>query len=183
MNTKVTRICAAVALAGAALGTTMNASAGCLSPGLKPTADIVPGVGELLQTNGDSFVSIVGMWHAQLLIDGNVIDDGWQTWHSDGTEIMNSSRSPTTQSWCSGVWKQVGRSTYRLRHFAMSWFDAQNAEGPLELHETVTIDRTGNHFTGSFTLDQYETGEPGTVESGTPIHVTGSVVGVRICIT
>jgi hypothetical protein len=40
-----------------------------------------------------------------------VIDDALATWHSDGTEIMNSSKPPISQSWCMGVWKTVGPRT------------------------------------------------------------------------
>ena len=194
MNTKVTRLCAAVALVGGALGTTMNANAGCYDVGVKPASDSSLDAVGLLLTGGDSFVSIVGMWHVTVksignadtigIPDGVVLDDGWQTWHADGTEILNSGRAPATQSWCSGIWKQIGRSTYRLRHFAMTWKENPGAlstpEGPAEVHQTVTIDRTGNHFTGSFIIDQYETGESGTAESGQPVHITGSVTGDRV---
>lgn len=189
MNTKATRLCAAIALAGGALGTTLNANAGCSSFDVKPTSDPMESAGGLLQTGGGEFASIVGMWHLTAtskgnadtlgIPDGATLDDGWQTWHADGTEVLNSFRSPTTQSWCSGIWKQIGRSTYRLRHFTMSWKDADHAEGPGEIHETVTLDRSGNHFTGTITIDQYETGEPGTAESGDPIHITGTVTGDR----
>jgi len=199
MDTKVTRICAAIALAGAALGAAASANAGCLSYGSKPASDIEPGAGGLLQTNGDSLVSIVGMWHVTFtskgnedldppIPDGAPMDDALATWHSDGTEIMNSSRAPATQSFCTGVWKQIGKSTYRLRHIALSWRYPDDGsaipepEGPAEIHETVTLDRTGNHFTGFFTIDQYESGKAGTAESGFQVHLTGTLSGDRVVV-
>jgi hypothetical protein len=188
MNTKISHFCAAIALAGGALGTTMNANAGC--PGYSPKPAAFDGSGDagLVATGGD-FASIVGMWRVRFMVDGNVIDDALASWHADGTEIMNSSRPPSTQSFCMGVWKQVGRGTYRLRHLALSWVVDETTPpggaplGPAEIHETVVLDRTGNHFTGNFTIDQYETDQPGPGESGTPIvHVTGSLIGDRVSV-
>jgi hypothetical protein len=199
MHTKVHHLCAAVALASAALGAAANANAGCLSYGLKPASYGAPDTNGLLLTSGDAFVSIVGMWHVTFtskgnedlpkpIPDGAPMDDAFATWHADGTEIMNSARPPATQSFCTGVWKQIGKSTYRLRHIAISWKYPDDGgtvpepEGPAEIHETVTLDRTGNHFTGFFTIDQYETGEAGTAETGTPIHLTGTLTGDRITV-
>jgi len=196
MNTKVNHLCAAIALAGASLGATMSANAGCLSYA-KPASDTVPDAAGLLQTSGDSFVSIIGMWRVTFTSKGNAdtlgipdgvpLDDALATWHADGTEIMNSSRAPATGNFCTGVWKQIGKSTYRLRHIAMSWKYPDGGvvpepEGPAEIHETVTVDRTGNHFTGFFTIDQYETGEAGTAESGDPVHITGTLAGERVIV-
>jgi len=39
--------------------------------------------------------SIVGLWKIKsLLADGSVFDEGYTTWHSDGTELTNSGRPP-----------------------------------------------------------------------------------------
>jgi len=211
MNTVARRGCVVLGVA-AAMGTAAYANAGCTDFKLSHTADtwlnggaagLLPSVlttsaGHLEFVGAHEEASIVGMWRVKLISEGNfdtpagipddtVLDDGIVTWHSDGTEIMNSSRPPTTQSFCMGVWKQVGRSTYRLRHLTLSWFDDSHAggpgpEGPGEIHETVTVDRTGNHYTGHFTIDQYETGAPGTEESGTPLHLTGDVSADRVTV-
>ncbi len=53
---------------------------------------------------------IVGFWHVKFIAkgngfipDGTVIDMGFSQWHSDGTEILNSSRPPpATSAWVSG---------------------------------------------------------------------------------
>jgi len=49
-------------------------------------------------------VSIVGFWHVKFVSegttgipDGTIIDMGFSQWHSDGTEILNSSRSARHQ--------------------------------------------------------------------------------------
>ncbi len=109
----------------------------------------------------DDPASIVGMWHIQFVVDngtpeGLVVDDGFATWHDDGTEIMNSGRAPMTSSFCMGVWKRVGAATFSLNHFALSWDDSgKNFVGPTNIRETVTVDRRGNNYTGTFVITQY----------------------------
>jgi hypothetical protein len=70
---------------------------------------------------------IVGFWKVKFVSDGSpgipdgtVIDNAFAQWHSDGTEIMNSSRPPATSNFCLGVWQKSGPSTYKLNHFALS---------------------------------------------------------------
>jgi len=107
----------------------------------------------------DDPAPIVGMWHIQFIVDngtpeGFVVDDGYATWHEDGTELMNSGRPPSTGSFCMGVWKRVGVATFSLNHIALSW-DDKTFIGPTSIREVVTVDRRGNTYTGQFTLTQY----------------------------
>ena len=76
----------------------------------------------------DQEASIVGMWHviftAQTLNGepfSGVIDNSVVVWHSDGTEIMNSSRPAQDGNFCLGVWDQTGPFRYKLNHFALSY--------------------------------------------------------------
>jgi len=98
--------------------------------------------------------SIVGFWRVDFTPDGatHPVDSALVQWHSDGTEIMNSSRDPRTQSFCMGVWKKTGPFAYSLKHFAMSWNGAGNPVGPATILETVVLDRHGDTFTGSFVI-------------------------------
>jgi len=127
----------------------------------------------------DSNASIVGMWHVTFKSDGNnippfnipdgaILDDGYAQWHSDGTEIMNSSRDPATSSFCLGVWQIDGGRTYKLNHFALSWDNTgafcvpqQGATsclvGRTNIREQVTVDPHGNTYSGTVTIDQYDT--------------------------
>ncbi len=100
---------------------------------------------------------------------------------------MNSGRAPTTGDFCMGVWKQTGRSTYKLNHFALAWaFDAGTSPtgpgiggadfvGPANIREEITLDERGNSYHGNFTLTQYE-------PDGTTIIATisGTVTATRI---
>jgi len=123
--------------------------------------------------------SIVGMWRVDFTPDGadQPIDSAVAQWHSDGTEIMNSSRDPRTSSFCLGVWKRTGPLTFALKHLAMSWDGAGNPIGPATILETVTLDRHANSFSGRFVLTQYAL-DGVTPIFGTPI--TGSISGTRI---
>ena len=129
---------------------------------------------------------IVGFWHVKFVVGSGAgavtIDAGYSQWHSDGTEIMNSGgRAPVTSSFCLGVWKPVGARTYALNHFAASWDptprqDAPNGVllGPARIQELVTLDPDGDHFSGTFIIDQFD--EHGNVLG----HVAGAITGVRI---
>jgi len=127
--------------------------------------------------------SIVGMWKFSFVAknnpgipDGAVIDAGYATWHSDGTELMNSGRAPATGSFCMGVWKQTNSGTFKLNHIALSW-DPTGSElvGPANIRESVKVDRKGGSYSGTFTLDQY-------AQDGTTVlaHIAGTVSATRI---
>ena len=132
---------------------------------------------------------IVGMWHATFTAQGNEagppdgapIDNALVTWHSDGTELMNSARPPQDGDFCMGVWKKTGRNTYELNHFAWMGNDTTNApsgignpQGPTRFFEEITLSPDGKHYTGHFTLDAYDT-------NGTQVaHIIGVTNGTRI---
>jgi hypothetical protein len=132
---------------------------------------------------------IVGMWHATFTAQGNEagppdgapIDNALVTWHSDGTELMNSARPPQDGDFCMGVWKKTGRNTYKLNHFAWMGNDTTNApsgignpQGPTRFFEEITLSPDGKHYSGHFTLDAYDT-------NGTQVaHIIGVTNGTRI---
>lgn len=132
-----------------------------------------------------SFRSIVGLWRFTFtsqgtsgIPDGTVLDAGYATWHSDGTELMNSSRPPPSSNFCMGVWKQLGRATYKLNHFALSWDPTgQVFVGPANIREVVTVDRTGNSYEGTFVIDQF-------AEDGVTmlVHLTGTIDATRVTV-
>jgi hypothetical protein len=121
------------------------------------------GAEDMPNLNGDP---IVGFWRINLISEGNsesagipdgtVLDAGLSQFHSDGTEILNSSRPPDIGSFCMGVWANVGPSKYKLNHFPLEWNADQTFQGPAHLREDVTVSRDHNSFTGTFTLGSYD---------------------------
>ncbi len=126
------------------------------------------------------------------MFNGQPVDAGFVTWHDDGTELMNSGRAPVSGSFCMGVWKRTSPTTYRLNHWALSWVpdyhpgtttwswpldEALEPLGPTNIQETVTLAGDQNHYTGKFTLTQYQ--YDGTnVTDAEPTKVALVIVGV-----
>lgn len=162
-------------LASGAFAQSSNMGCG-YNPHAKPAPALKSASLELVSSNDSVGAPITGFWKIQLsLPDGTVIDDGYATWHADGTEIINSSRPPISGNFCMGVWKRTGRSSYKLNHFAMGWDPSgTNFIGPTNLKEQVVLDRSHNSYVGTFTVDQYDTN--GNVVA----HVEGQVTGQRI---
>ena len=125
-------------------------------------------------------VSIVGLWHVFFVSGGQPFDEGFDEWHSDGTEILNDNAPPQpangSGSICLGVYKKTAPDTYKLRHPFWS-FDANgNLVGSGAILETVTLDAGGDSFHGSFTFDAYDL-------SGNLIsEVTGDLSAKRITV-
>jgi hypothetical protein len=180
--------------------TTAQAQCGLPAKAVKP-ASWNPQLGQarLLRTalGGPDFQdefgpSIVGMWHvtftAQTMggspIPNTVVDNALVVWHSDKTEIMNSIRPPQDGNFCMGVWEKTGIFKYRLNHFA--W--GGNAfptnpptaigptAGPTHITETITLSTDGNRYSGTFTLDAYDTS--GNIATA----FTGLITATRITI-
>ena len=140
--------------------------------------------------------AIVGLWKFTMtskgntekhIPDGALLDEGYSQWHGDGTELMNSNRDPSTSNFCMGVWKQVGRSTFVLNHFALAWNPANWSQpgspqaaaflGPVRITATIVVGPGGDSFKGNFTLTQYGSDET-TVLAPTPLM--GEMSGKRV---
>jgi len=130
-------------------------------------------------------VSIVGFWHVVFtsegttnppIPDGAVVDQGFSQWHSDNTEILNSSRPPIIGSFCLGVWTKTGRYMYSLNHFALSFNPDGSFQGVANIHENVALSTDGNSYSGSFSIDQYDT------QLNTLAHIIGNISATRITV-
>jgi len=144
---------------------------------------------EISAERATSEVSIVGMWsfqfiakgntnHNPALPDGAIVDFGYTQWHSDGTEITNSGgRSPAVENFCLGVWGRTGFNAYELNHFAFN-YDAATGKmtGLLQVREQVTLSPSGNSFSGTFTIDVFDTNQK-QID-----HVIGNIVGTRVTV-
>jgi hypothetical protein len=148
-----------------------------------------PGIQPMLRfadfdEGGNHEPSIVGMWHVvftgQSMNDGPYVlpepfDNSVVVWHGDGTEIMNSSRPAQDGNFCLGVWKQTGKREYFLNHIPWQGNDPTgNPQGGAQILEKVTLSPDGNHYSGTFRFQAYDT-------SGNPtLMITGGLKATRI---
>ena len=113
---------------------------------------------------------IVGLWKITFTDSSkNYVDKGYAAWHADFTEFQNSERVPSTGAVCQGVWEKVGRSTYRLNHFALAYIDNMNLTNVIRIREEVTVDPSRKSFSGTFITDVYDTSRNLQVEFKGPI--------------
>jgi hypothetical protein len=128
--------------------------------------------------------SIVGLWHTIFLLDPkggyftagpNVFDEGFDQWHSDGTETLNDISPPATGNVCLGVWTQTGPLAYQLKH--PTWlFDPSNTTvvGVGTISEQVTLDPSGNTYSGTANFDLLD------LTGASIAHLTTAIMAERI---
>jgi hypothetical protein len=97
------------------------------------------------------------LWHIKYFVGNSktLWDEGFEQWHSDGTELNNDNAvPPSLGNVCVGVYKQTGPRTFKLRH--VTWnFDVSGAlTGTFELLQTVTVSNNGKTFIGTYTSDR-----------------------------
>jgi hypothetical protein len=140
----------------------------------------------LLNINDDfrDDVSIVGMWH--VVFTGDTMTGGSYTlpqpfdnsvvvWHSDGTEIMNSSRPAQDGNFCMGVWQRTGNREYFLNHIPWQGNDPSgNPQGGAQLLEQITLSPDGNYYSGKFSFQAYD------IKGNPTLAVTGTLTATRI---
>ena len=147
--------------------------------------------GSLLPISDISTEPIVGMWHVTFTAkgneagppDGTPIDNAMVVWHSDGTEIMNSNRPAQDGNFCLGVWEKKGTSRYKLNHMPWQGNDTTNApsgignpQGAVQLIEEISLSPDSKHYTGTFTLDAYDT------SGNLTAHITGVIAATRVTV-
>jgi len=134
---------------------------------------------------------IVGMWHVKLTATavsngvpfgpGTEFDAGFQQWHSDGTEMLNSAKPPASSSFCMGVWTQTGPRMFKLNHFAISWGPDGTRTGPTSIVEEVTVSPNGQTFSGHVTVTDYvETDTPSGNSISVQDSISGTITGTRV---
>jgi hypothetical protein len=100
--------------------------------------------------------SIVGLWKADTYYQGQLVDQGFDTFHTDGTELLIDTSAPATDNVCAGVWEQTAPATIKLKH--PSWFFDLNGNllGIAIIRETLTVDWDDDSFKGSWSSDAYD---------------------------
>jgi len=176
-----TRLSLTLLTAAASFAIAAPAHAACGDGALsKSSAWQDPHIGLTLIDSDNEGGSIVGMWNVQFQGSGGFTDFGYQQWHSDGTEFMNSGgRPPAIQNYCLGVWQRSGPNRYRLNHWALNYEPDGTWAGRVNIREEVTVASNGQSFTGTFTIDVYD---PQNNHVGPSPDVSGTVSGTRVTI-
>jgi hypothetical protein len=150
-----------------------NATA-CSLPGvsaLRVPAILPPGLIPAPNESGapaQGGVPIVGLWSVTFYSGGAIVDQAFDVWHSDGTEILNDFTNPIEDNVCLGVWVQIGPETFKLKHPSWTFDSSGNLTGTAYIIETVAVDPGGNQYEGPYTISFYDTsGNPQGSFSGT----------------
>lgn len=170
------------------------ASAVCANPFLKAHVskqswDGLRGMSPNLLLTSEDGPGMVGLWHVAFIAEGNgpglppdgtQVDSALSEWHSDGTEETLDSRPPATGDVCYGVWKEVGERCYKLNHFGIAFDPTSDPNTPLgyaHIPQEIILSRDGKTFTGTFTIDQYDSTGKLLVE------IKGNLVGTRVTLS
>ncbi len=120
--------------------------------------------------------SIAGLWMATFISGGQVVDQGFDAWNADGSEILNDNPPPSTGNVCLGTWVKIAPSTYLLKHPSWTFDEAGNVNGMAIIRETVTVSSDNMSYKGTFTVDI-------VTLSGNPIQsFGGTLTGTRITV-
>jgi hypothetical protein len=129
------------------------------------------------QIDAGNIHSIVGLWSFKMTSGGQIVDFGYQEWHSDGTEILNSgSRAPASGDFCMGAWTQTAPSRFHLNHYPLVVDNNGVLQARVVLKMDVTVDPSGMTFSGTFTQDVYNAA--GTAKIAPTL--TGPVTATRV---
>jgi len=118
--------------------------------------------------------SITGLWTITFTSGGQVVDQGFDVWHSDGTELLNDTPPPASGNICVGVWSHITGRSYSLYHPSWTFDNNGNLNGTAIIHEKITLANDSNTFSGTFTVDVFDL-------TGTSLaHIDGTVAAQRI---
>lgn len=107
-------------------------------------------------SHSDADPSIVGLWKTTFTSGGQVVDEGFDQWNSDGTEILNDDPPPQTGNVCLGVFVKSALSTYKLKHPSWTYDANGNLTGTAIIRELVMMGPGGNTYKGTFTIDLFD---------------------------
>ncbi|MGA3040310.1 MAG: hypothetical protein ABSF54_05895 [Bryobacteraceae bacterium] len=107
--------------------------------------------------SGDSGGSIVGLWFVTFSSGGAVVDQAFDAWHSDGTEILNDLTNPIEGNVCLGAWTQTGPQTFKLKHPSWTFDSSGNLTGVAYIIESVTVASGGGTYEGNYSIYFYDT--------------------------
>ena len=123
-----------------------------------------------------NYHSIVGVWQASLTANGAVILNTIDTWNSDGTEFLSADKDPVEGNVCQGVWQKAGGRSVQLHHMGWTFDTSGNPSGTLVDDTTVTLDKAGMTYSGTFDFKFYD------VNGNLQKEVTGDTTATRVTV-
>lgn len=127
-----------------------------------------------VQALAKSDASIVGLWRTTFILSGQVVDQAFETFHGDGTEMMVDTAPPSSDNVCVGVWAKSDGLSVKLNHPSWTFDDKGNLNGTAAIKMDLKLDPNGNTFSGTFTVDVFD------LAGNTVQHLAGTVAGKRI---
>jgi hypothetical protein len=120
-----------------------------------PSTSARPATQESNARNGEE-PTIVGLWDTKLMSGNQLVDEGFDQFHSDGTEILNDIPPPASGNVCLGVWAKTGPRSFKLKHPFWIFDPTTNYTtliGRAVIVELITLDRRGQSYRGTFTFE------------------------------
>jgi len=115
-----------------------------------------PAESVIRQDDGAAQGTIVGLWQITFLSGNQIVDVGFDAWHSDGTEMLNDTPPPATGNVCLGVWTETSHLKYKLKHPSWTFDNNGNLTGTAVIRESITLNNSRNTFNGTYTIDFYD---------------------------
>ena len=100
--------------------------------------------------------AIVGLWLTTVLIGGQPVFQGFESFTSDGLEFLNDNGAPQAGNVCLGVWAPTGKNTLKVYHPSWNYDTNGNVIGTVIIKSQITIDSGGNSYKGTVTVDTYD---------------------------
>ena len=113
---------------------------------------------ELAPSQGPSVQpgQIAGLWASNVLIDGQVIFQAFESFTGEGLEFLNDNGSPIEGNVCFGTWSSVSKNKLVIYHPAWNYDQNGNLIGTVIIKTRITLDADAGTFNGTLTVDTYD---------------------------
>jgi hypothetical protein len=164
---KIFKFVAYLGAAAIVIASAPVAKAGCgrvVLPGLlspESTEARTAGTGQSVEprpANDDAagYQAIVGLWISTVLSGGQPIYQAFESFTSDGLEVLNDNGAPQAGNVCLGVWAPTGKNALKVNHPSWNYDNNGNVIGTVIIKSQITIDPGGNSYKGTVTVDTYD---------------------------
>ena len=109
------------------------------------------------QSQAGAAPGITGLWDVTDTYQGQVVDEYFDTWISDGNEFFIDATNPAADNVCQGTWipfspdsstHKDGSLTYKLKHVSWTFDSSGNLNGSAVFHDTIELSSDAQSFTG-----------------------------------